>query len=112
MCFKPVKSNYLGEVTKLCHGCIDEQVVGFNKFKRKGDGTGKVGKGNAQEEETKWNPGAAERGLVGVGEAKLALMKPPSSGVKRVNMVRGRRESGIRAMRGISAMRVHSSVSR
>merc|ERR1711874_954331 len=53
LCFKHVKPNYLGEVTKLCHSCIDEQVQGFNQLKRKGDGGSKVVKGNTQDKENK-----------------------------------------------------------
>ena len=44
-------------------------------------------------------------GLEGsVGEVKPAVMASPSSGVKRINRVRGRRESAKIAMRTLSSV--------
>ena len=93
-CFRPIKPNDLGEVTRLCKDCIDEQVMGFNQFR-------KVMKGQDQKEK---NP-AAESVLGGGGKVKPAvLMAPPSIGVKRKNRVRGRRESAKTAMRTLSSV--------
>merc|ERR1711990_213850 len=88
MCFKPIKHNDLGEVTRLCKDCIDVQVMGFNQFLK--EGVGKVMKGHNQKEK---NPVVKSRLEGGVGgEVKPVVMAPPSSGVKRINRVRGRRE--------------------
>ena len=97
MCFKPIKPNDLGEVTRLCEGCINDQVMGFNQFQKEGDGVGKVMKSQDRKE---MNPAAC---LEGVGEVKPdVVMAPPSIGVKRINRVRGRRESANIAMRTFS----------
>ena len=99
MCFKTIKPNDLGEVTRLCEGCINDQVMGFNQFQKEGDGVGKVMKSQDRKEK---NP-AVSSGLGGVGEVKPAVvMAPPSIGVKRINRVRGRRESANIAMRTFS----------
>ena len=103
MCFKPIKPNDLGEVTRLCKDCIDEQVMGFNQFEfqKEGGGVGKVLKSQDQKEK---NPAVASD-LGGVGEVKPAVvMAPPSIGVKRMNRVRGRRESAKIAMRTFSSV--------
>jgi len=100
MCFKPIKHNDLGGVTRLCKDCIDVQVMGFNQFQK--EGVGKVMKGHNQKEK---NPVVKSRLEGGVGgEVKPVVMAPPSSGVKRINRVRGRRESAKIAMRTLSSV--------
>ena len=107
MCFRSVKCNDLGEVTRLCTRCIDEQVMGLNKFKTRGN---EVEGSNSRERkiilplEVKDQSGFGG-GLVEENPVKPStsgMMQPPFCGVKRKDRVRRGRESAIRALSSVS----------
>jgi len=107
LCFRSVKCNDLGEVTRLCDRCIDEQLMMYNKFKTRGD---EVEGANPRERKIILPVKVKDQSGFGgalveensVRPSTSGMMQPPSCGVKRKDRVRRGRESAIRALSSVS----------
>ena len=90
MCGQFVKPNDLGEVTRMCHNCIEDQLKVFEMFGKRVKGAAEI---SSEVKQSKCELSV----LSGNGktlETTPALMLPPSGGVKRAN--RERRVASVR----------------
>ena len=90
MCGQFVKPNDLGEVTRMCHNCIEDQLKVFEMFGKRVKGAAEI---SSEVKQSKCELSV----LSGNGktlETTRALMLPPSGGVKRAN--RERRVASVR----------------
>jgi len=107
MCGQFVKPNDLGEVTRMCHNCIEDQLKVFEMFGKRVKGAAEI---SSEVKQSKCELSV----LSGNGktlETTPALMLPPSGGVKRAN--RERRVASVRGslsvIRSLTSSRASSA---
>ena len=90
MCGQFIKPNDLGEVTRMCRNCIEDQLKLFEMFGKRVKGTAEVSREVKQSKRELSVLSGGGKTL----ETTPALMLPPSGGVKRAN--RERRVASVR----------------
>ena len=90
MCGQFIKPNDLGEVTRMCRICIEDQLKFFEMFGKRVKGAAEI----SREVEQNKRELSVSSGSGKTLETTPALMLPPSGGVKRAN--RERRVASVR----------------
>ena len=84
MCGQFIKPNDLGEVTRMCHNCIEDQLKVFEMFGKRVKGAAEISREVKQSKREL----SVSSGNGKTLETTPALMLPPSGGVKRANRER------------------------
>ena len=84
MCGQFIKPNDLGEVTRMCHNCIEDQLKVFEMFGKRVKGAAEISS-EVKQSKRKLSVSSGNGKTL---ETTPALMLPPSGGVKRANRER------------------------
>jgi len=107
MCGQFIKPNDLGEVTRMCRICIEDQLKFFEMFGKRVKGAAEI----SREVEQNKRELSVSSGSGKTLETTPALMLPPSGGVKRAN--RERRVASVRGslsvIRSLTSSRASSA---